>query len=627
MTVHRILLSAFLSGGVFTGAALADNPTAKDALQLKPVRPDVQVDTPELAEQDKCTIKAEKFGSRNGWVVRDSAGHILRRFVDSNGDNVVDVWSYYLNGIEVYRDVDADYDSKADQHRWLNTAGTRWAIDSNEDGKVDGWKVISAQEVSQELVRAIAEADSQRFGMLLLTEAELGQLGLDAEKTKEIADQLKTAQTRFSQVARSQKKITRETKWLNLGATQPGTVITGADGTADGFNVYENTIAIMDNGGQTTEINIGTIIQVGNVWKLIDVPQIDTDTAVANGERGFFFRASGVMPQTPSVTQTGGISAEMQELLGQLEKLDRDAASGATASNHAQRAVVLKKLSQTAESPEDKRQWLQQLADTVSAAAQSGEYPAGVEELQKLFDEVKGDPQIAAYVKFRMLTADYGLSLAASNVDFAKVHTKWLADLEAFIGEYPTSNDAAEAMLQLAMAEEFAGQEDKSTEWYEKITKQFPNTAAAQKSAGAVRRIKSVGQPLTLKGTLIDGKPFDLSALRGKVVVLHYWATWCEPCVNDMQTIKDLFAKYGRNGFTPVGISLDYQKTDAQKFLTDNRVAWPQIYEPGSLDGRMANELGILTLPTMMLIDDKGRVINRNIHISELETELKKLIK
>ncbi len=631
MRVRRFLLSALLSAGALSGTAMAQNPSAKDALQLKPLQSDVQYETPEASQQDSCTIKAEKFGGRNGWVVRDSAGQILRRFVDSNSDNVVDVWSYFQNGIEVYRDIDSNYNNKADQHRWLNTAGTRWAVDSNEDGKIDSWKAISPQEVSKELITAIAEVDAKRFENLLLSDAEISKLGLEQDKAKELSEQVKAAKAQFAQLARSQSKISRQTKWLNLGATQPGTVITGVDGAADGFNVYENTIAILEGGGQTSEINVGTIIQVGNVWKLIDLPQIDTENAVATGERGFFFRASGVMPNPQNTAIAGGISEEMQTLLTELEKLDRDAASATTttakASYHKQRTTVLKKLANIGETPEDKRQWLQQLADTVSAAVQSGEYPDGVAELDKLLSEIKSDKTLSAYVKFRKMTAEYGLSLSADNVDFAKVHSKWLEDLEAFIGEYPASPDAAEAMLQLAMAEEFAGQEDESTEWYQKITQQFPNTAAAKKAAGAVKRIKSVGQPLVLAGTSIDGKRIDLTTYRGRVVVLHYWATWCQPCINDMRIIKDLFAKYGRNGFSPIGVSLDYQKSQAEQFLTENRIAWPQIYEPGSLDGRMANELGILTLPTMMLIDDKGRVVNRNIHISELETELKKLIK
>ena len=54
-----------------------------------------------------------------------------------------------------YRDIDADFDNKADQYRWFNTGGTRWGIDKNEDGRIDFWQVISAPEVAEELVWAL----------------------------------------------------------------------------------------------------------------------------------------------------------------------------------------------------------------------------------------------------------------------------------------------------------------------------------------------------------------------------------------------------------------------------------------------------------------------------------------
>jgi hypothetical protein len=57
--------------------------------------------------------------------------------------------------------------------------------------------------------------------------------------------------------------------------------------------------------------------------------------------------------------------------------------------------------------------------------------------------------------------------------------------------------------------------------------------------------------------------------------------------------------------------------------MKSNRLPWPQLYEQGGLDSRLANELGILTLPTMLLVDKQGKVINRNLHVTELERELK----
>ena len=91
-----------------------------------------------------------------------------------------------------------------------------------------------------------------------------------------------------------------------------------------------------------------------------------------------------------------------------------------------------------------------------------------------------------------------------------------------------------------------------------------------------------------------------------------------------MAIIRDLVAKYGRSGFYAVGVNVDNDRQVAIDAIKKARLTWPQIYETGGLESRPATELGILTLPTMLLLDKKGRVISRNIHISEVEAEIKK---
>lgn len=90
--------------------------------------------------------------------------------------------------------------------------------------------------------------------------------------------------------------------------------------------------------------------------------------------------------------------------------------------------------------------------------------------------------------------------------------------------------------------------------------------------------------------------------------------------------MKDLVAKHPRS-FAVIGINLDRTEQELAAFLKDNRLPWHQVYEPGGMDSRPAVELGILTLPTMILVDQEGRVVNRNISTTELEGELKRLCK
>jgi thiol-disulfide isomerase/thioredoxin len=215
----------------------------------------------------------------------------------------------------------------------------------------------------------------------------------------------------------------------------------------------------------------------------------------------------------------------------------------------------------------------------------------------------------------------------AKGADFAKVQTEWLKRLEQFVADYPKSPDAAEAMLQLAIAQEFAGQEEEAKKWYGKIVAGFPEAPVAKKAAGAKCRLDSVGRVIDLAGKSPSGELVELAKYRGKTVLIQYWATWCEPCKADMVVLKDLVEKHGTDGFSVIGVNLDNNPQAISKFLADNKLPWPQMYEEGGLDSRLAQELGILTLPTMILVDRDGKVVNRNISASELAAELKKLMR
>jgi hypothetical protein len=75
-------------------------------------------------------------------------------------------------------------------------------------------------------------------------------------------------------------------------------------------------------------------------------------------------------------------------------------------------------------------------------------------------------------------------------------------------------------------------------------------------------------------------------------------------------------------------VNLDSAPAEATAYLRGNKsLPWSQVYEPGGLEGRLATEMGILTLPTMILVGRDGKVLNRNIHAGELDAELKKLLR
>jgi thiol-disulfide isomerase/thioredoxin len=610
------------------GQLMAATPSVEQALRLVPVQKGVEYDRPTPEEAAKCVISPIKDGKISGWMVQDSNGTILRRFIDTNGDNLVDIWAYYKDGLEVYRDIDSNYNGKADQYRWFHTAGTRWGLDLNEDGQIDVWKMISPEEVSAEVVAAIAQRDVTRFLRVVLSPEELRSLGLGPAQEKALAERLNTLKERFEKLAAEQKLLDSTARWLQFAGHQPGVVPAGTQGSSKDLRVYENAMAIAESGGKNVQIIIGTLVEVGQGWRIIDLPSLGGEEPSELAAGGFFFRP--VTAPAAQALMPGG-SEQFQQLLSQLEKIDQAIAQAQRpeekAPLHAQRATLLEQIAQQAASPQDRQLWYKQLADTVGAAVQTGEYPQGAERLAQLYEKLKKaqDVDIAAYVRFRQLTAEYGLALQNPKADFAKLQAEWLKILEEFISQYPTSPDTSEAMLQLAMGYEFAGQETDALKWYRELAGKFPQTHAGKKAAGAQRRLQSVGKVLELAGKGLSGGQVDLAQYRGRIVLVHFWATWCEPCKADLPTLKDLLERYGKAGFTIVGVNLDNSPEEAVQFVQENRLQWAHIHEPGGLENRPATELGILTLPTMFLIGADGKVIHRDIRASQLDKELRQL--
>ena len=632
MRKRQVLWAAFLiSGGMgIHGAAGASAAEIAQALGFTPIQSAVEYTVPSKEEAAQCTIRPEKEKSVSAWVVRNRQGEILRRFADTNGDNVVDLWCYYLNGLEVYRDVDSNFNHKADQYRWFHTAGTRWGIDENEDGRIDSWRVISAHEVAEQVVLALKGRDQGRFELLLLTSAELGGVGFGTARAERVAETVKDARAGFSRLMAEQKIVTPKSRFIDFGSARPARIPSDTAGSTKDVIVLDNATALVETDGKHEQVFLGTLIAVGDTWKLIESPVVGSENQPQDG--GFLLAPAA--PAPGNIAAGNAPNEEMQELMTELEQLYRLAETlppDKQAANIEQRAEKLTRLAEIA--PEAERdQWYRQLASMISVAIQSGSFPQGFErldKLQKILTEAKANDDLIANVAFQRMWADYVVSQQQPGAEAAKIQEKWLADLQAFVGQYPKSPDAAEALLQLGMYLEFVGKVDEATKWYQQLVGNFPKAESAPKAAGALRRLQSVGKPMRLRGADLQGGVVDLAGqpYRGKVVLIHYWATWCEPCKADMVLLKDLYAKRGGRDFDIIGVCLDDKEANPKRYLAENRFPWKHIYEAGGLDGRLANEMGVMTLPLMLLVDQKGNVAHHNIHVGpELEGELGRLI-
>lgn len=616
----------------FGTAAHAATPTVEQALGLTPMQKEIEYDRPTGDDVAKCTIQVEKNGTVSGWVVKDPEGRILRRFIDTNGDNTVDQWSYFADGLEVYRDVDSNSNGKADQYRWLNTGGSRWALDTNEDGKLDAWKQISAEEVSAEAVQAMATRDAARFQRLLLTTDELKTLGLGDKYGAMIGEKVAAAPQRFTGLTNDSKIANASTgsaKWLNFSGTRPGLVPAGTDGTTKDVLVYENVAAMMEVGEKAAQVQIGTMIRVGDVWRLIDVPSLVGEKAEL-ADSGVFFNSP--LP-AQSAAGPGTDSVAGKEIFNDLDELDAKIEKAASKDERSaaktKRADLIEQLLPTLKEDEDRALWTRQLVDTLSEGVQTRTNPDFLKRLKDLEKKLSDDgrKELVPYVRYGTMMSEYMLATSdPQGGDFVKIQAKWLEDLQNFVKEFPSAVESADALLHLAIDAEYSGREDAAKQLYSAIGAKFPQAAQAKKATGAVRRLDSVGKPMTLAGTTTDGKPFDLKSLGGKPVIVYYWASTGATTDVDVGVVKAVQAKYARD-VTVVGISLDFDQNELASYLQRQRLPWVNLFEKGGTDNRFANEMGILTYPTIVLVDATGKVANRSVHITELDREVGNLVK
>jgi thiol-disulfide isomerase/thioredoxin len=138
-----------------------------------------------------------------------------------------------------------------------------------------------------------------------------------------------------------------------------------------------------------------------------------------------------------------------------------------------------------------------------------------------------------------------------------------------------------------------------------------------------------VGGTLNIAFTALDGTKVDLAAMKGKVVLVDYWATWCAPCVASLPGIKSAYEKYHAKGFEVIGISLDdaERKDKVVQFLKDNKLPWYQSFDGKGWNTPTAVTYGITAIPATILVGKDGKIAAVDIHGEELVTLLAKLLK
>ncbi len=624
VTVRTLAVLALVAGFAAGGRAQPTAVTADWAVKQTPRQPGVAatVNTPTPDQVPRCKVTALPNPKVPGYLVTDGDGKPVRQFVSYDNKNF-NIISYYTDGVESYREVYPPQAGEPYQFRWLGPNGTKWGLDRNRDGAIDEWVVISPEEVSQEILKAVIARDAKRLEALMVKEDQLKALGLPVAELDRLKARAATAAKRLTDAADA-LKLTDKAKWVHAEFGVPNTRPADSFEGREDYTAYKGGTILVEDSGKNHFLQTGELVQIGRSWKVIDGPAAGAGGATAGG---------------PDIVEPA-----IQELVTKLNDLDKRAPANPTieamAAFNAERAKVLEDIVTRATAKES---WVKMLIDAHAAAAEGGKPGNGhLVRIQQWKEAAmradSNNPAVAAYAAYRLLTAENSVAMvnAKDDKDFTALQEKWRTGLEDYMKTFGQSADAPEAALRLAMAYELSGGKDmaevkaneaKAKQWYDHLVKNFGTHVHAAKAAGALKRLDCEGKPLELTGPqLANGQSFS-AAQKDKVVIVYYWASWSQSLTEDAKKLDALVKAHGPKGLTIVTVGLDHDPKLASE--TAARVGLPgtHLYEKGGLDASpLAAAYGIMAPPHVLVAGKDGKITNRNAHVASLEEEVKKLL-
>lgn len=199
-------------------------------------------------------------------------------------------------------------------------------------------------------------------------------------------------------------------------------------------------------------------------------------------------------------------------------------------------------------------------------------------------------------------------------------------------GETDQVNDVVEAGMELAEAFTDSGNVKAARQVYETLRNRLPDAIPENQRPMIVQQLEQllsprlaslelIGQtPAALEGKTLAGETVDLAKYKGKVVLLDFWATWCNPCVAALPSVKAAYDKYHARGFEVIGISLDVNAEPLKEFVKQRGLAWPQLWDnqrqpgtPNPFGGPNSRRYNLTAIPATFLLDRDGRILRVNV--------------
>jgi peroxiredoxin len=163
----------------------------------------------------------------------------------------------------------------------------------------------------------------------------------------------------------------------------------------------------------------------------------------------------------------------------------------------------------------------------------------------------------------------------------------------------------------------------------EGLRKKYPNDQNVIMFHEMVNKMlaTAIGQPAPdINLPTPDGKYLSLSTLKGKIVLIDFWASWCGPCRKEMPNVVKAYAKYKSKGFEIYGVSLDRDKERWMEAINTDGITWPQVSDLRQWESVAARLYNVQGIPYTVLLDKEGRIIAKNLRGEELDRKLSEVL-
>ena len=170
--------------------------------------------------------------------------------------------------------------------------------------------------------------------------------------------------------------------------------------------------------------------------------------------------------------------------------------------------------------------------------------------------------------------------------------------------------------------------EAKGKELLEQLKRDFPDSkqVASLKRQEEAEKIQASLVPGTVFPDFAEkdtaGKPLSIAGLKGKVVLIDFWATWCGPCVAELPNVIKAYDKYHPDGFEIIGISLDKDQEKLASFVKQKNMTWAQYFDGQGWGNKLAQKYGINSIPATYLLDREGKIIANGLRGEKLDAAI-----